>query len=305
MRYQNSKKMQNEEVTIESFVGNDDVKIGYSDNDIIIIDDIQKFVEFGAARLTMNGVAICTSGKIHSTVNSQIIEFGKNQVAVFPKNTVVTDFMISPDFKLKAMFFTDNILQSFLHEKMNIWNEIVYVHRSNILTLTDEDVAFFEHFYGMLKMAIGRNMDNPYRTEIVQAFLRAAMLAACGVLKSMIHSGLDSDNLSEKNTSSKVYFQKFLDLLHTPGNHSRSVDFYAKKLCISSKYLLAVCKANSGKTASKWITEAVLEQIRHYLRNTDLSIKQICEIMDFPNPSFFGKYVKEHLGVTPMEYRNQ
>ena len=65
MQYQNSKKMQNEEVTIESFVGNDDVKIGYSDNDIIIIDDIQKFVEFGAARLTMNGVAICTSGKIH------------------------------------------------------------------------------------------------------------------------------------------------------------------------------------------------------------------------------------------------
>ena len=184
MQYQNSKKMQNEEVTIESFVGNDDVKIGYSDNDIIIIDDIQKFVEFGAARLTMNGVAICTAGKIHSTVNSQIIEFGKNQVAVFPKNTVVTDFMISPDFKLKAMFFTDNILQSFLHEKMNIWNEIVYVHRSNILTLTDEDVAFFEHFYGMLKMAIGRNMDNPYRTEIVQAFLRAAMLAACGVLKT-------------------------------------------------------------------------------------------------------------------------
>ena len=83
--------MRNEEVTIESFVGNDDVKIGYSDNDIIIIDDIQKFVEFGAARLTMNGVAICTSGKIHATINSQIIEFGKNQVAVFPKNTVVTD----------------------------------------------------------------------------------------------------------------------------------------------------------------------------------------------------------------------
>jgi AraC-like DNA-binding protein len=48
----------------------------------------------------------------------------------------------------------------------------------------------------------------------------------------------------------------------------------------------------------------VLEDIRYYLRQTDLSIKQICDKLAFPNPSFFGKYVKDHFGMTPLEFRN-
>jgi AraC-like DNA-binding protein len=76
------------------------------------------------------------------------------------------------------------------------------------------------------------------------------------------------------------------------------------QLCISPKYLTAVCKKNSGKTANEWITEQVLEDIRYYLKQTDLSIKQICDQLGFPNPSFFGKYVKDHFGMTPLKFRN-
>ena len=35
------------------------------------------------------------------------------------------------------------------------------------------------------------------------------------------------------------------------------------------------------------------------------SIKEIANELDFPNTSFFGKYVREHLGQTPMEYRRK
>jgi len=108
---------------------------------------------------------------------------------------------------------------------------------------------------------------------------------------------------NEKMTS-KVHFQHFLDLLHTNKVKRHTVETYASELCISPKYLTAVCKKISGKTASEWITEQVLEDIRYYLRQTDLSIKQICEKLAFPNTSFFGKYVKEHFGMTPLEFRN-
>ena len=83
----------------------------------------------------------------------------------------------------------------------------------------------------------------------------------------------------------------------------RTVDWYAAQLCISPKYLSAICKNNSGRTAIEWITDNVLEDIRYHLRQTDLSIKQISDKLGFSNPSFFGKYVKEHLGVTPVRYR--
>ena len=74
-------------------------------------------------------------------------------------------------------------------------------------------------------------------------------------------------------------------------------------LAVLPKYLSTICKKYSGKTANTWITEHVMEDIRYYLVSTDLSIKEICVRLGFPNTSFFGKYVKEHFGVTPTQMR--
>ena len=32
-------------------------------------------------------------------------------------------------------------------------------------------------------------------------------------------------------------------------------------------------------------------------------MKEVCDILNFPNLSFFGKYVKTHFGLTPSEFR--
>ena len=45
--------------------------------------------------------------------------------------------------------------------------------------------------------------------------------------------------------------------------------------------------------------------IRQQLRYTNKTVKEICNELDFPNLSFFGKFVKEHLGMSPTEYRQQ
>ena len=104
--------------------------------------------------------------------------------------------------------------------------------------------------------------------------------------------------------SSNSHFQRFLNLLHSSEVKHRTVESYANELCISPKHLSVICKKQSGKTANEWITEQVTEDIRYYLCQTDYSIKQICGLLGFPNPSFFGKYVKDHFGMTPIEFRN-
>jgi YesN/AraC family two-component response regulator len=52
-----------------------------------------------------------------------------------------------------------------------------------------------------------------------------------------------------------------------------------------------------------WITESIVGHIKYYLLQTDLSVKEIAFKLDFPDVSFFCKYVKKHLGKSPMEYR--
>ena len=176
------------------------------------------------------------------------------------------------------------------------------------MTIDEDEILFYTHFYDMLTLTITKGKDNPLHTDVIQSLLRSAILAFCGRMKQMLSSDTslaDAATLhdNEKMTS-KVHFQHFLDLLHSNHVKRHTVGAYANELCISPKYLTAVCKKNSGKTANEWITEQVLEDIRYYLRQTDLSIKQICDKLAFPNPSFFGKYVKDHFGMTPLEFRN-
>ena len=291
--------MHQEEISIQTLTDNEDFQVGYSDNDIVIIDNIQKFTEFSAAHVAMNAIAICTQGKIQGILNGQPIELRKNQVAILPQNVIITEPMISPDLNLKAMFFTNRILQSFLREKMHVWNDVVYVRRMHVITLEDADLQFYTNFYEMLRLCFDKRIDNPFRTDVIQSLLRGGVLGLCGALKQRM---VNDDNSIVAHVNNN-HFQHFLDLLHSVEVKHRTVEWYANELCISPKYLSALCKKYSGKTANEWITEHVLEDIRYYLKQTDYSIKQICDRIGFPNPSFFGKYVKEHFGQTPAYFR--
>jgi AraC-like DNA-binding protein len=290
---------QQEEITLQTLADNEDIQIGYSDNDIVVVDSIQQFTKVNSAHVAMNAIVICTNGKVQAQINSLTMELHKNQMAVVPQNMTVTDVMVSPDFNLKAMFLTNRILQSFLREKMSIWNDMMYIHRQYVVTMDEDEILFYTHFYDMLSMAIAKGKDNPLHTDVIQSLLRSAILALCGAMKQKLSLATEYHVKTADN-----HFQRFLDLLHSNDIKRRTVEAYASELYISPKYLTAVCKKNSGKTANEWITEHVLEDIRYYLKQTDYSIKQICDLLGFPNTSFFGRYVKEHFGQTPAYFRH-
>jgi len=290
-----------EDITIQSLSENEDLQIGYSDNDIVVVDSIQRFTEVSEAHVVMNAIIICTRGKVQAQMNGNTIRLQKNQVAIVPEKITVTEVMVSPDFDMKAMFLTNRILQSFLREKMNIWNDMMYIHRLHILTMEDGDLLFYTHFYEMLSLSIIRGKDKLFRTEVIQSLLRSAILALCGEMKQRMSTTV-TEGHPYKNS---IHFQKFLDLLHNGDTKRQTVEYYANKLYITPKYLTAICKKQSGKTATEWIREQVLENIRYYLKQTDLPIKQLSDKLGFTNPSFFGKYVKEHFGMTPIQFRQK
>ena len=293
--------MHQEEITLQALTHNDDIHVGYSDNDIVIVDSIQMFAEITTAHVTMSATAICLSGKVTAQMNGQPITLCKNQVAVIPPNANITDLMISPDFNIKAMFFTNDVLRRFLREKMNVWNDVMYIHRLHVITLKkDEDLQFFKQFYDMLSFCMERQKDNPFSTDIIQSLLRAGVLGLCGYMKLL----LPITSITHEAGFTNNHFQRFLDLLHTGNGYHRSVASCASELCLTPKYLTFICKKHSGKTANEWITEQMKEDIRFYLKQTDYSIKQISSMLGFPNTSFFGKYVKVHFGVTPTQLKN-
>ena len=288
------------DITIQSLTEIEDIQIGYLDKDIVLVDSIQKYVEVSSAHLSMNVIVFCIKGIIQALMNGQRLDLQEGQIAIVPPNVTVTDIMISPDFNLKAMFFTNRILQSFLREKINVWNDMMYIHRQYVFTLSDDHIDLYNHIYDMLLLSFSQKFNSRYHTDIIQSLFQAAILVCC----EMLEQNLVSDSNVRHEKTADYHFKRFLDLLNASPYKRRSVASYANELYISPKHLTAIVKKSSGKTANQWIKERLLEEIRFYLKQTDLSIKQVSDKLDFPNPSFFGKYVKEHLGMTPGEFRD-
>lgn len=74
---------------------------------------------------------------------------------------------------------------------------------------------------------------------------------------------------------------------------------------ITPKYLNYISKINTRITASEWIQRNAKERIIFLLQNKTLNISEIANEMDFSSRSFFTRYVKKLLGVTPKEYRER
>ena len=98
---------------------------------------------------------------------------------------------------------------------------------------------------------------------------------------------------------------KFMRLVEQSDGRLRRVDDFANQLNITPKYLSTLLKETMSRRPSEMIKLFTLKAIERRLRFTDMTMQEIANDLKFPNASFFGKYVKEHLGMTPLEYRKK
>ena len=106
-------------------------------------------------------------------------------------------------------------------------------------------------------------------------------------------------------SSAEALFKRFTQMLSHECPKKREVKQYADALCITPKYLSAICKSQSGKTASEIINSITVNHIKNRLTSSDLTIKEIAAEVGFDNLSFFGKYVRRELGMSPRQFRGQ
>ena len=64
-------------------------------------------------------------------------------------------------------------------------------------------------------------------------------------------------------------------------------------------------KSLSGKTATQWISDALIRESEILLRNPEFTIQQISDQLNFSDQSAFGKFFKKHKKMSPLSFRNQ
>ena len=95
-----------------------------------------------------------------------------------------------------------------------------------------------------------------------------------------------------------------MDLLSTGiCRTEREMRYYAERLNVSPKYLSATVRRMTGHSVTSYIDRHTLPILQNLLNDERLSITQIAEMMNFKTLSYFSRYCKKQLGMSPQEYR--
>lgn len=242
--------------------------------------------------------AICISGKAQVKINTKEYQIEKNMVIAIMPYFITELIHKSDDLKVEFLIFSFD----FLIEIPSIPNFDITtsIMDASCLKITEDEASKYLELHYFIAKQYQRN-DHPYREEMSKSLLHA-MFAEIGSIyynqiKELKDNGFHTPSYNEGITD------QFFKLLLQYHKQERSVQFYADKMCISAKYLSTIMKEKTGRTALIWINETMISSIKYHLKSTDMTIVQISERLNFPSPSFLGRFFKKHVGTTPLQYR--
>ena len=277
-------------------------------NNLIISDDLDEVMsapeEVGSDYFFS---VFCERGSFQFIKDGQSYHVGEGDLMVGQLYGMsVGTFMRTPDLKGKLIcagrHLFDDALAEILHLDTTWWKKFLLLQEAPIIHLTEYQNRLYQSYFNLMDIFL-EDSDNPYRQRIIRLIAQSMAVEVLHEMGGLIPEEDGSGTPTLKSSQKDVLFQRFITMINQRGNTEREVRSYAERLLVTPKYLSAVCKEKSGRTALDLITEVSVRNIRYYLLQTDLSVKEIAFKMDFPDVSFFCKYTRKHLGQSPLEYR--
>ena len=282
-------------------------RVTYTDGKILIADNISRLpVDERAYRPEMFIVLICSQGRLQTDINGRQYLIEAGDMLLCNSFHTLTDALHSIDFSCSIYCFPGTSSAEAVHVNEKVLRDFFFANDNPVIHLTEEQRGLFRTY----KILIGKKLEDGasrYSEQSMSGLHKAILYDILAVIDKQKHAATEATSTHEEEypsvKSEKV--KHFLMLLAEDDSRHHTVEYFASQLCVTPKYLSVICKQETGKTPSAWIRERLIEKIRYYLLNTSLSAKEIVHRVDMPNASFFGKFVKQHFGCTPMEYRNK
>lgn len=243
-------------------------------------------------------LVICTKGRMRLWLNLKEYVLTPGSVIVGLPGDIGQCIEVSRDNHIALMAFdskfVDNIDTHFYGKFQTLLNRQPMLHPGQ---------EFFDEIleiYRLIKKKI-RQPSFRYRRDAINGYLQ--VLCANGYQWLSEHEGHEEKTLELSRADSIFY--KFLDLVRTHYSKERTIGFYADKLCLTPKYLSSVVFKASGRYAGDWIKDYVILEAKALLRSRKYTVSQVCDKLSFSSASFFVRYFKSEVGITPWKYMNE
>lgn len=258
------------------------------------LDDLLSTMD-SPLQLSSAAFTLCLSGSIRVMIDFREYELNRwNMVAAFP-NSLVQVISVSKDFDCVMMGAELDLFYDIeIVNKSDFYTTI----RENPLVLLQEVEATKVLYYIELLNKEHQLKSHPFRAEIDNSFLRVILYEIAGV-----YSRRAPSNVEQTRSRVDVIFYSFIFELFRSFKQNRNLEYYAQLQQITPSHLSKMVKQASKRSASEWIVEYTILNLKKSLQDVSKSVGEISDEYNFANSSFFAQYFKKYAGMTPREYR--
>lgn len=244
------------------------------------------------------GLIVCRQGRFTFLLNQKLYTAKAGETLFIPEDTFFQAFQESDDMEVYILIYRvepirdaigNSVASMYLYSRLT--TDPCYVWETG----EEEEVVK----YMLLLDSTLRLEKNTFNHSEQKLLLLALTYRLCSVYNRKISPRSDSVGYRYE------IFLRLVQLVDEYYMQQRGVEFYADKLCLSSKYLSVVSKSICGYTVQDLVFKAIIRKSVSLLKNTQKSIQEIADELNFPNASYFGSFFKRQMGMSPQQYRKQ
>lgn len=240
---------------------------------------------------------LCTKGQINLKVGYHKFTIAQGSMSIISPEVIYLGGEMSKDFEVVQVFFRKSFLYKNYVKEM-IVDELLYLN-ADYPPMYKLEEAFDHVRHNFNNLGWELETKGPYHLNIIRLKLieilydynRACEYCLLGFRKGM------NRQYQLTYTFKQHLEEKFKEL--------KTVRQYAELMGITPKHLTEVIKEETGMTALQLIHERLLLEAQYLLRHSHLTVKECAYELGFDNISYFNRFFKQHLGQSPLNYRNK
>lgn len=274
-------------------------------DDGLVVSD--RFVGMPAGRLRPMDYGIlifCTAGRAQFDYDGQTIHLQANDLFLFFARAVMDNFMCSPDFNCREIWFSRGEMWDMNMYGKNSLSDLVTLKQNPKVTIGKSDAAKLDTYYQLLCQDM-REYAEPDNQSIVHSLFSSFILEILAIMRRSYNASVEEGTDAAGRLHGKLLADEFVKLVEQSDGRIRRVDDFAQMLNVSPKYLSKLLHRVMARKPSEIIALFTLKAIENRLRYSDMTMQQIADELHFSSASSFGKFVREHTDMTPLEFRKK
>lgn len=169
-----------------------------------------------------------------------------------------------------------------------------YYQRNPIITLSEETFILLRTEF----WAIHKELD---AVDCLSDIIHSRVAVIASILSKEVQR-ISSDVYNNPYSLRLIQLQ---ELIEDNFRGEKSVAFYADKLHISTSQLSKICRQYLHVSPIQLIQQRLVLEAKRLLKSTDLSIKQIAFDLGFVDAPYFSNFFKQHVGMSPKEFKSE